>query len=215
MSMSSMSPPNSISFLFTLALLSSSLAPKVRAEISVPAYFSEHMMLQAGASASIWGWADPGESISATLFGLTQNTQANHDGEWRVTFSALEPGLNGPLVLQGKNTLTIEDVLAGEVWLASGQSNMHLNFAQNHRAPGVAETLATSDDPWVRQFTVIRNDKAKSAKELAGVWRVANKENLNADRLRGDSAVRSASSMPLLVPPPSRHGPRAATDLNP
>ena len=187
--MSSMYPPNPVSFLLTLALLFASLAPKVRAEISVPAYFTEHMMLQAGAAASVWGWADPGESVSASFFGQTQTTQANKDGEWRVTFSALEPGSNGPLVLQGKNTLTIEDVLAGEVWLASGQSNMHLNFAQNHRALGVAETLATSDDPWVRQFTVIRNDKAKSAKELAGVWRVANKENLTADRLHGDSAV--------------------------
>ena len=175
-----MSSPNSTAFLLAFALAALGLAPKVRAEISVPAYFSEHMMLQAGTAASIWGWADPGEGVSATFFGQTQNTQASNEGEWSVTFSALELGSNGPLVLQGKNTLTIEDVLAGEVWLASGQSNMHINFAQNHRAPGVAETLATSDDPWVRQFTVIRNDKAKSAKELAGVWRVANKENLTA-----------------------------------
>ncbi len=187
--MSSMSSPCPTALVFALALAAVGLAPKVRAEISVPAYFSEHMMLQAGTAVSIWGWADPGESVSATFFGVTQNTQANEDGEWRVTFSALEPGSNGPLVLQGKNTLTIEDVLAGEVWLASGQSNMHINLAQNHRAPGVAEMLATSDDPWVRQFTVIRNDKAKSARELAGVWRVANKENLTADRLHGDSAV--------------------------
>jgi sialate O-acetylesterase len=97
--------------------------------------------------------------------------------------------LKWPAGASGKNTLTIEDVIAGEVWLASGQSNIHLNFAQNHRAPGVSETLATSDDPWVRQFTVIRNDKSKSAKELTGVWRAANKENLTADRLHGDSAV--------------------------
>jgi sialate O-acetylesterase len=184
-----MSSPCPTALVFALALAAVGLAPKVRAEISVPAYFSEHMMLQAGTAVSIWGWADPGESVSATFFGVTQNTQANEDGEWRVTFSALEPGSNGPLVLQGKNTLTIEDVLAGEVWLASGQSNMHINLAQNHRAPGVAEMLATSDDPWVRQFTVIRNDKAKCAMELAGVWRVANKENLTADRLHGDSAV--------------------------
>jgi sialate O-acetylesterase len=93
------------------------------------------------------------------------------------------------MILRGKNTLTIEDVLAGEVWLASGQSNMHVNLAQLHRAPGVAEALATSADPWVRQFTVIRNDKAKSARELTGVWRLANKENLTADRLHGDSAT--------------------------
>ena len=80
-------------------------------------------------------------------------------------------------------------MLAGEVWLASGQSNMHINLLQNHWGPGVAEALATSADPWVRQFTVIRNDKATSAKELAGFWRLANKENLTCDRIHGDSAV--------------------------
>jgi sialate O-acetylesterase len=165
------------------------LTPKVQADLSVPAYFSDHMMLQAEAAAPVWGWADPGESVSATFAGQTQTTHADEKGEWRVTFSGLKAGTNGPLTLKGKNTLTLQDVLAGEVWLASGQSNMHLNLAQNQRAPGVTEALATSADPWVRQFTVIRNDKAKSARELAGVWRIANKENLTADRLHGDSAV--------------------------
>jgi sialate O-acetylesterase len=159
------------------------------ADISVPAYFSEHMMLQAEAPAPVWGWADPGESVSAIFDGQTQSTHADEKGEWRVSFTALKAGTNGPLTLKGKNTLTIPDVLAGEVWLASGQSNMHINLAQNQRAPGVTEALATSSDPWVRQFTVIRNDKAKSAKELAGVWRIANKENLTSDRMNGDSAV--------------------------
>ena len=167
----------------------SALAPAARSEISVPAYFSEHMMLQAEAPAPVWGWADPGETVSASFAGQTQTAQADDQGEWRVTFSALKPGANGPLILTGKNSVTIQDVLAGEVWLASGQSNMHINLLQNHRGPGVAEALATSADPWVRQFTVIRNDKAKSAKDLAGFWRVANKENLTADRVHGDSAV--------------------------
>jgi sialate O-acetylesterase len=167
----------------------SALTPAALSDISVPAYFSEHMMLQADAPAPVWGWADPGETVSATFAGQTQTAQADEKGEWRVTFSALKPGANGPLTLNGKNTLTIQDVLAGEVWLASGQSNMHINLLQSHRGPGVAEALATSADPWVRQFTVIRNDKAKSAKDLAGFWRVANKENLTCDRVHGDSAV--------------------------
>ena len=170
-------------------LLLSALTPAALSDISVPAYFSEHMMLQADAPAPVWGWADPGEPVSATFAGQTQTAQADDQGEWRVTFARLKPGTNGPLTLNGKNSVTIEDVLAGEVWLASGQSNMHLNFAQLHRAPGAAEALAASADTWVRQFTVIRDDKAKSAKELAGFWRIASKENLTADRLNGDSAV--------------------------
>ncbi|MEK0445909.1 MAG: hypothetical protein RLZZ399_1230 [Verrucomicrobiota bacterium] len=170
-------------------LFLSALTPSALSDISVPAYFSEHMMLQADAPAPVWGWADPGETVTATFAGQTQTAQADDKGEWRVTFAPLKPGTNGSLTLKGKNTLTIQDVLAGEVWLASGQSNMELNLAQNFRVPGWAEALATSADPWVRQFTVIRNDKAKSAKELAGVWRLANKENLTAHRVHGDSAV--------------------------
>jgi sialate O-acetylesterase len=170
-------------------LLLLSLGSATQADLALPAYFSDHMMLQAETPAPIWGWADPGESVAGTFAGQTQTTQANDKGEWRLTFNALKAGANGPLTLKGKNNLTCEDVLAGEVWLASGQSNMHVNLAQLHRAPGVAEALASSDDPWVRQFTVIRNDKVRSARELAGAWRVANKESLTADRLHGDSAT--------------------------
>ncbi len=177
-------------FPLLLSLICSAALPMpARSDITLPAYFSDHMMLQADAPAPVWGWADPGEAVSASFAGQTQTAQANEKGEWRVTFTSLKPGTNSPLVLKGKNTLTVQDVLAGEVWLASGQSNMHLNLSQVHRAPGVSEALATSADPWVRQFTVIRNDKARSAKELAGFWRIANKENLTADRLHGDSAV--------------------------
>ncbi len=67
--MSSMASPSPTAFVFALALAAVGLSPKLRAEISVPAYFSEHMMLQAGTAASIWGWADPGEGVSATFFG--------------------------------------------------------------------------------------------------------------------------------------------------
>jgi sialate O-acetylesterase len=170
-------------------LLLSALTPAALSDIFVPAYFSEHMMLQADAPAPVWGWAAPGETVTATFAGQTQTAQADDQGEWRVTFSPLKPGTNGTLTLNGKNSVTIEHVLVGEVWLASGQSNMHLNLAQLHRAPGAAEALAASADTSVRQFTVIRNDKATSARELAGFWRIANKENLTADRLHGDSAV--------------------------
>ncbi|MEY5010012.1 MAG: hypothetical protein RLZZ253_1151, partial [Verrucomicrobiota bacterium] len=177
-------------FPLLLSLICSAALPMpARSDITLPAYFSDHMMLQANAPAPVWGWADPGEAVSASFAGQTQTAQANEKGEWRITFTSLKPGTNSPLILKGKNTLTVQDVLAGEVWLASGQSNMHLNLSQAHRAPGVSEALATSADPWVRQFTVIRNDKARSAKELAGLWRLANKENLTADRLHGDSAV--------------------------
>lgn len=161
----------------------------LKAEVSVPAFFSDHMMLQAGAPAPVWGRADPGEEVTVTFSGRMRSARANAAGEWKVIFDDLVSGESGTLTIKATNTLTIRDVLVGEVWLASGQSNMHLNLAQMQRAPGVSEALASSTDPWVRQFTVVRGPKSNPVKGVTGFWRLASRESLISDRLNGDSAV--------------------------
>ena len=94
------------------------------ANVSVPKIISDHMVLQAGVEAPIWGWAEPGEAVVVTLGSQTRTTNADAAGKWMVKLGKQPPGPAGTLTIKGKNTLEIKDVLAGEVWLCSGQSNM-------------------------------------------------------------------------------------------
>ena len=178
-----------------LVVLSLLLAEEAMADVRLPAFFSDHMVLQAEMLVPVWGWAEPGEQVTVEFAGQRKIVTADANGNWLVKLGPL-PASGTPrdlhvslsAVASAKaERLTLHDVLVGEVWLASGQSNMHLNFAQ-----GIADrekVLAEADDPWVRQFTVIRNDAIQSPRELAGVWRAANRANLTASRTDGDSAV--------------------------
>ena len=95
-----------------------------RANVVLPPVFSDHMVLQAGTNVPVWGSAEPGEKITVSIAGQTQTTAADKNGQWKVTLEALN--VSGPLTLTvtANNTITIKDVLVGEVWLCSGQSNM-------------------------------------------------------------------------------------------
>src|SRR5438445_5330095 len=94
------------------------------ADVRLPALFTDHMVLQQGQKNRVWGWADAGEDVIVTIGGQRQTSKADAKGKWEVTLDSLPVG--GPLTLSitGKNKLTVEDVLAGEVWICSGQSNM-------------------------------------------------------------------------------------------
>ena len=154
--------------------------------IGLPALFSDHMVLQCNQPVPVWGWADPGESVTVTFAGMTKSTTTNAAGQWMVRLDPLESAQTGELVIRASQTITLTDVIVGEVWLASGQSNMHANLTARH--PDRERVLDESDDPWVRQFTVERDVK-HPARQLSGVWRKANRANLTASRTDGDSSV--------------------------
>ena len=100
------------------------LALAARADVKLPAAFSDHMVLQREMAAPVWGTAAAGEKIAVTICGQTQTATADKDGKWAVKLQPLKAGGPHELVVQGTNTITIEDVLVGEVWVGSGQSNM-------------------------------------------------------------------------------------------
>ena len=104
-----------------------------RAEVTLPPVISDHMVLQRDAAAPIWGSASPGEEISVSIAGQTKTTSADAKGNWKVSLDPLKVAEGLTLTVKGKNTLTIQDVLVGEVWLGSGQSNMdmHVNSYTN------------------------------------------------------------------------------------
>jgi sialate O-acetylesterase len=129
----------------------SALILPICAEPVLPRLFSDHMVLQRDSEVHVWGWADPGEKISVNLAGRTQETSADGGGRWRIVLPAMPAG--GPFVLriQGKKTVVFKDVMFGEVWVASGQSNMSFGLSG---ATGAAEEIPKADYEEIRFFTV-------------------------------------------------------------
>jgi sialate O-acetylesterase len=117
----------------------------------LPHLFSDHMVLQRDADIRVWGSADPGEKISVSLAGSTKAVNADGQGRWKIDLPAVEAG--GPFILrvQGKKTVEFKDVMIGEVWVASGQSNMTYALSG---ATGATEEIPKADYEEIRFFTV-------------------------------------------------------------
>ncbi|MCB1132591.1 MAG: hypothetical protein KDN05_15805 [Verrucomicrobiae bacterium] len=111
---------------FSLAIAGCLVASTAHAEIRLPKIFGSHMVLQQGKPITVWGWADPGETATVQIGSAKQSTQANDKGEWKLSLPAMKAG--GPYTLKasGKNEVVLDDVMVGEVWLCSGQSNMEM-----------------------------------------------------------------------------------------
>src|SRR5262245_39363836 len=100
------------------------LVLNTQAEVRLPKVFGSHMVLQQNKPVVIWGWANPGEQVEARIGGAEAKATATAAGEWKLSLPAMKPGEPHTLTITGSNRIELEDVLVGEVWLASGQSNM-------------------------------------------------------------------------------------------
>ena len=107
-----------------VALFSGALLATASADVVLPPLVSDNMLLQQ-TKPVIWGNADPGEKITAKLGAASVSATAGADGGWRIEFPPFPPGPLGDLVVTGKNAVTVKNVAAGDVWMASGQSNMN------------------------------------------------------------------------------------------
>lgn len=102
----------------------------VSADLSLPAIIGSNMVLQRGQENPIWGWGEAGEKVKVAFAGQTLETVCDTHGKWRVKLAPMEASSEPrTMTVTGKNTLTLEDVLVGEVWVCSGQSNMGMNVA--------------------------------------------------------------------------------------
>ena len=110
--------------LFSLSVAILSLALNADAAVAVDPMFSDHMVLQRDLAVPVWGKAEPGEKVKVRFRKQSKETVANDEGEWMIKLDGLELGPAADLVVEGKNKTTFKDVLVGEVWLGSGQSNM-------------------------------------------------------------------------------------------
>ena len=113
--------------LYTFALLA--LATTAQSEVTLPKVFSSHMVLQREMPIHIWGSAAPGEQVTVDLHGSTNTATTDDLGRWSLFLPAQPAGGPFTLTVHATNTLQLEDILIGDLWMASGQSNMEMPLA--------------------------------------------------------------------------------------
>jgi sialate O-acetylesterase len=141
--------------------------------------FSDHGVLQRGQPLPVWGWAEPGAAITATLAGQTQTAVAAADGRWQVAFAALQPGPAAVdlVVTSGAAKVGASDLLVGEVWICSGQSNMGLPTSAAQHA--TAE-IAAATHPRIRLLHVGNISSATPVADIAQTWTVCSPETVGS-----------------------------------
>jgi sialate O-acetylesterase len=149
-----------------------------RAELKLPAVISDHMVLQRGKPVTIWGWADAEAPVEVTIEKQTRKTKAEKDGTWRVEFKSLKAG--GPLTLtvrSGEKAIDVQDVLIGEVWVCSGQSNMQMTVSQSLNGD---QEVAAANFPSIRLFDVPRQAKPEPQQDVAAKWAPCSPETVKS-----------------------------------
>jgi sialate O-acetylesterase len=150
-------------------------AASASADVRLPSVIGDHMVLQQGTSAPIWGWAEPGETVTVTLGPCKASATACDRGKWMVNLDAMESGGPHRMTVRGKNTITLEDVLVGEVWVCSGQSNMQWPVSASTNAE---EEIAAADYPRLRLFTVARKTADAPRDDCEGSWAACTPETV-------------------------------------
>ena len=145
------------------------------AEVKLPSVFSSHAVLQREMPVPVWGWAAKGEKVTVTLGSQSATATADDSGKWSVRLDALEAGGPLSLVVKGTNTIKVDDILVGEVWLCSGQSNMGMTVGGVLNAK---EEIAGANYPKIRQFHVANKTAETPQSECQGTWSVCSPETV-------------------------------------
>lgn len=155
-------------------------APRI---LSLGSPFTHHAVLQRGQKNRIWGWEVPSRPVAITLYGATVQdnapniltVEADESGQWAADLPPLEVGPPFQIVVQGSREVTLLDVVAGEVWLASGQSNMHWPVESGRQA---AMEIATANLPGLRMFNAANTFATEPQSLVDGQWEVAKPETV-------------------------------------
>jgi sialate O-acetylesterase len=162
------------------------ISQNARADISLPHVFGSHMVLQRERPIIIWGWAGPGEKVTVHLGSATKSTQANERGEWKVKLPAMSAGGPFTLTVSGSSTVTYDDVLIGEVWLCSGQSNMEFGMGMLKNPD---EEIARADHPNMRLLLVQHDWLSQPTNDIIGQWKICTPQSVTEGGWNGFSAV--------------------------
>ncbi|MGB9487256.1 MAG: sialate O-acetylesterase [Terriglobia bacterium] len=150
-------------------------ALSLRADVKLPSLLSDGLVLQQGMKVHIWGTADPGERVTVTFCGQQVSAVTGSEGQWKVKLGPLNAGGPFTMTIAGQNTITLHDVLVGEVWVCSGQSNMEMPVGTNREGWGgnvnnYQDEMARADYPMLRLFTVQKSVAGKPQRDVNGYW---------------------------------------------
>ena len=160
---------------FVLPVLSFAISTSVFADVTLPSVLSPGMVLQRDKPVPVWGQAAAGEKIKVTFAGQTRETSASAEGKWLVRLDPLAANATGQtLTVQGNNKIELADVLIGEVWLGSGQSNMEWPVSQSENG---AAAVAAARFPQIRLFQVPKVVNLDPQPTCDASWKVCSPEN--------------------------------------
>ncbi|MEI6950319.1 sialate O-acetylesterase [Paraflavisolibacter sp. H34] len=162
-----------------LALCSLLAFSPINAQVKLPSLIADHMVLQQKSNAALWGWAQPGEKVTITTSWNRQSTTATADatGKWTASVPTAKAGGPYTITFRASNELTVSDVLLGEVWLASGQSNMEFFVTKTASSsytgvPDYQQEIKEANFPLIRQIDVPNKVADTPQQNFTGTWKV-------------------------------------------
>lgn len=160
--------------IFLLLFLCAVMAGRAAAQVSLPDVIGSNMVLQQGQPVPVWGSDDPHETVTVRFAGQKKTTTANADGRWGVLLNPMKASdTPQTMVITGSNTVTLDDILIGEVWFCSGQSNMQLVLWSDDKSIRTTKgdsVIASANYPELRLFNVSRAVGFGHKKGKLGVW---------------------------------------------
>lgn len=146
------------------------LSFNLMAEVKMPGIFTDNMVLQRDEPLLVWGWADNNEQVSVNFNGQKRVVRASISGKWEVELNAMPPGGPFEMTIKGKNKIiTYRNIMLGDVWMCSGQSNMEFILKRCYQAD---QEISESNYPDIRFFTVTRTLNNRPSDDLTGEWQV-------------------------------------------
>jgi sialate O-acetylesterase len=166
-----------LSLCILVLLAFTAVVAPARADVRLPAIIGDNMALQQATDVPIWGWADPGEKVTVTLGGQSKTATADSGGEWMIRLDSMKEGGPTSMTVSGKNSITVENILIGEVWVCSGQSNMGFSVS---RANDAEKEIAAADYPEIRLFSVPLLGTQEPQYDCGGKWVVCSPETVGS-----------------------------------
>ena len=155
-------------------------ASALQAEVKLANIFSNNMVLQRDKPIKIWGWADKNEAVEVHLLNQIKKVKADKNGAWIATLNPVSYG--GPYTIEvkgKKNSITLNDILIGEVWLCSGQSNMEMAVHGWGSVYNYEQEIKDANYPQIRAFNVVKDISMKPKDNLSGTWQVCSPQTVS------------------------------------